>query len=77
MIPYGIVRIHLHHDILYALTVSPCERIRELSAQLLRASDPLVIQMVGEKLMDAISNYVADMQNDYPVIARPKSASSY
>lgn len=57
--------------------MSSRERIQQLTAQLLRASDALVIQMVAEQLVSAIGAYVAGLQNDYPVIElSPRSDSS-
>ena len=46
----------------------PGERIRELSAQLLRAQNPIVIQMVADQLQAAIEDYIASVQQDFPVI---------
>lgn len=46
----------------------PYQRIRELSSQLLRATDPLVIQIVADELKAAIDAYVAGVQNDFPAI---------
>lgn len=44
------------------------ERVKELSAQLLRAKNPLVIQMVADQLKAAIDVYAESVQQDYPVI---------
>ena len=52
----------------YTLCVVPYQRIRELSAQLLRSTDPLVIQIVADQLKTAIDAYVAGVQNDFPAI---------
>jgi hypothetical protein len=44
------------------------ERIRELCAHLLRAQNPLVIQMVADQLKAAIDAYAENVQRDLPVI---------
>jgi hypothetical protein len=46
----------------------PDERIQELCAQLLRAQNPLVIQMVADQLKAAIDAYAESVQRDFPVI---------
>ena len=49
----------------------PEVRLRELSAQLLRAHNPEVIQMVAEQLMSAIDAYAASVQSDFPAVESP------
>ena len=44
------------------------ERIRMLSAQLLRAKNPEVIQIVADELKTAIDAYAESVQQDFPVI---------
>jgi hypothetical protein len=52
----------------YAFCVAPYERIRVLCAQLLRAENPPVIQMVADQLKEAIDSYAKSVQGDYPTL---------
>ena len=54
--------------LVYLDCVSPYQSIRELSAQLLRATAPLVIQTVADQLKAAIDAYVTGVQHDFPAI---------
>jgi hypothetical protein len=48
--------------------VSSDERIKMLCAQLLRTTNPEVIQIVSDELKAAIDAYAASVQQDYPTL---------
>ena len=48
--------------------MAPLDRIRELSAQLVRAENPIVFQMVLDQLKAAIDAYMVNVQGEFPVI---------
>jgi hypothetical protein len=48
--------------------MSPEERIGVLCAQLLRATNPEVVQIVADELKDAVDAYATSVQQDFPVI---------
>ena len=65
---YSFFLIYRLNSDVYSLCVAPDERIRELSAQLLRAQNSLVIQMVADQLKVAVDVYAERVQRAFPVI---------